>query len=260
MFEFNEYKDLLDHLEETLKLRLKPYYRAVYLFGSCERELQQSGWIIPGVSDLDIALIIDTGDLTSYDDGFNPLDEITLVLEEFFLHPIYSTLLDLIIWEYQEFPVTTTGIERDAIMIRAASRGKLLLGKDILSQVTPAERLIKETALNRLYRAYEQFKQAYYRKSLIGNYDLAYLATDSIFEIAWDVLTFYGYDCKYKAEVPDLFLEKFADNKKLANFSQNLFQEAMRYRLGNQKLDTTSFINQTLKFFSLLLNLVRNPI
>ena len=59
-----EYESCLENIKHVIEDELRQYTRACYLFGSYLREHEgnETGWIIPGTSDLDILLVVDTGD------------------------------------------------------------------------------------------------------------------------------------------------------------------------------------------------------
>lgn len=254
-----EYESCLESIQRVIEEELQQYTRAMYLFGSYLRERQgsETGWIIPGTSDLDILLIVDTGDPRP-EKPLRRLSKISQILAPFFMEPVYAPILDLTILEYSELPPSRCSVF-NPIHLEAAAKGALLFGRDVLKSFNFSDTLLQRAARARILDAYQSLRDAYLRRSA-NVFDLAFLAVDVVLDIAHTILYLQGDQNRVRIEVPEQFL-KMNENERFGPDLSLVPQQAWDMRLGIQKkLTHAAFCERALQFCKTTWHFVRSPL
>lgn len=253
-----EYEACLESIQQVAEEELHQYTRAMYLFGSYLREQQrdESGWIIPGTSDLDILFIVDTGD-PHPEKPLRRLHKISQILSPFFIEPVYAPILDLTILDYSELPPSRCSIF-NPIHLESAAKGTLLLGRDVLKAFDFSERLLHRAARARILDVYQSLRDAYLRRSA-NIFDLTFFSLDGVLDVAHALLYLQGNPDLIRIEVPERFTKMSDDDR----FGPNLSlvpQQAWDLRLGIQKLTHAAFCERALQFCRTAWHFVRSPL
>ncbi|MHA2496046.1 MAG: hypothetical protein ACXAEI_11200 [Candidatus Hodarchaeales archaeon] len=254
-----EYESCLESIQRVVEEELQQYTRAMYFFGSYLREHQgnETGWIIPGTSDLDILLIVDTGDPRP-EKPLRRLSKISQILVPYFMEPVYAPILDLTILEYSELPPSQCSVF-NPIHLEAAAKGKLLLGRDVLKGFNFSEKSLHQAARARILDGYQALRDAYLRNPA-NVFDLSFLALDSVLDIAHTILYIQGEHDLARIEVPEHFL-KIGNNGRFGPDLSSVPQQAWDLRLGIQKkLTHAAFCDRALRFCRTAWHVVRSPL
>ena len=250
----DEYESLVSEFVQAVRAEMLPYTRALYLFGSYERELNQSGHIIPGISGIDLLWIIDlTGVARSESDLMEHYQIIIDLVNQLTLNPLYSTLLDLTILENRQIP-TTIGMEFDPVLLNAASQGKVLVGKPILDDLHFSEKYLKRAAISRFYKSYEFFQDLF----IYNSYQLSELIQDlviTLLDMGHSLLASHGFVNVVKKDVPDQFWKVFGSIVP----SATILSDALRMRLGGREINIKKFVGRSIVFVQQCFELVQNP-
>ena len=255
-----EYESCLESIQRVVEDELRQYTRAMYVFGSYFRERQQNetGWIIPGTSDLDILLVVDTGDPRP-EKPIRRLAKISQILSPYFLEPLYAPILDLTILEYNDLPPSRCSVF-NPIHVEAAAKGDLICGRDILKDFNFSDKLLNHSARTRILDTYQSFRDDYLRKSALGSLNLTFLAIDSVLEITHALLYINGDRNLVRIEVPEQFM-KTSHNERFGPNLSLVPQVAWELRLGIQKkISRDDFCERALQFCRAASYFVRSPL
>ncbi|MHA1227475.1 MAG: hypothetical protein ACTSPV_12085 [Candidatus Hodarchaeales archaeon] len=253
----DEYQNLLVDFTSAVEDELLQYVRGLILFGSYHREQQESGWIIPGTSDLDLVLILDLDD-PNPDKPPRRLAKIGEVLSVFFTHPVYAPLLDLTILEYHDLPVYAGMSFSPIHAVSAANNGRVLLGKNVLQDVAYSEKLLNRCAKVIIYQNFENIRVGYLHRSIIGENQLSYDFADMVLDIAHASLAFSGIFNLVRPEVPEKF-DLLLGDKIDSDIGVDIVYEAKKVRMGSQKMNRQEFLSGTLQFAQSVVRFIRNP-
>ena len=251
----DEYAALLAELVSTTEAELLPYTRALYLFGSYQKEEKETGWIIPGQSDIDLVLVVDLDD-PNPDKPQRRLRKISEILSAFLCHPSYSSILDLSLIEYGDLP-QKIGMTFSPLHLYSAAKGRLVLGKNILNDFSYSPKVIKQSAAVLCYQTYENLKASVLNRPIIGTQNLAFISADCVLEMAHAYLAFKGNLDEVRTHVPDSFSNLMNDNNN-TNVVDTVF-EAHKWRLGTQKQNKGLFIRDSIEFCHTILQNIRDP-
>ncbi len=251
----DEYESLVDELVQSIRAEMLPYTRSLYLFGSYERELEQSGHIIPGISDVDLLWIIDlTGVAHSDSDLMDHYQVIIDLVNQLILNPLYSTLLDLTILENRQLP-TRIGMEFDPLLLQSASQGKVLVGRPILDDLHFSEQYLKRSAVSRFYRLHEIFQDLF----IYNSFQLSDLVDDlvmTLLNIGQTMLAVRGFFNVVKKDVPEQFCNIFGG----AIPSAFILEDALRIRMGVRDVNIKTFVGKAIVFVQQCFEFIQSPV
>jgi hypothetical protein len=252
----DEYTNLLSEFTSAVEDELLQYVRGLVLYGSYRKELEESGWIIPGTSDLDLVLIVDLDDANP-DKPRRRLAKIGEALSVFFVHPVYAPILDLTLLEFHDLP-TKLGMQFSPInAIAASQQGKVLLGKNVLENFTYSEKMLNRCAKIMINQGYESIKNGYLHRVVIGEQQLAYEYAEIVLDIAHAALAFTGIFNLVRPEVPEKFDLLLGD--KIGADGVDIIYEAKKMRMGSQKMGRSTFLKGCVAFSQSVMRFMRNP-
>lgn len=252
----DEYTNLLSELTSAVEDELLQYVKGLILYGSFRKELDESGWVIPGTSDLDLVLIVDLDDANP-DKPRRRLAKIGEALSVFFVHPVYAPILDLILLEYHDLP-TKLGMQFSPIKAVAASQhGKVILGKNVLQDFSYSEKMLNRSAKIMINQGYESIKNGYLHRVIIGEQQLAYEYAEIVLDIAHAALAFSGIFNLVRPEVPEKFDLLLGDN--IGADGVDIIYEAKKMRMGSQKMKQSDFLKGSVAFSQSMMRYIRNP-
>ncbi len=253
----DEYTNLLQEFTSAVEDELLQYVRGLILYGSFIKEQKESGWIIPGTSDLDLVLIVDLDD-PNPEKPPKRLSKIGEALSVFFVHPVYAPILDLTILEFHDLPAKLGMSFSPIHSVAAAQQGEVLLGKNVLENFTFSEKLLNRCAKIIINQAFENIKIGFLQRGIIGEHALAHDFAEMILDIAHATLATQGILNLVRSEVPEKF-DLLLGDKVGYNKSVDLVYEAKKMRMGSQKMKRSEFLISTLEFSSAIMKYIRDP-
>ncbi|MHA2298631.1 MAG: hypothetical protein ACXAEU_10590 [Candidatus Hodarchaeales archaeon] len=260
MTDYEEYENLKTDVVTLIEDELRLYVRGLILYGSYQKQKssQADNIFIPGDSDLDLVLIVDTGHITSPAKPYRRLAKISEVLNPIFFEPLYASIFDLTLVEMMDLPSSPCDLF-NPIQSYEASKGKVLYGKsNILQAYEFSDNTLRNSAAIQIHSLYESLRTAFFRRSFIGDQELLFLGADTVLEMAHYLLAFkqlFGY---VRLEVPDKFSEVFSGimDEKMNECIKN----SMKIRLGQQnQINKKNFILRALRFAKRANNYCREP-
>lgn len=253
---YDEYTNLLSEFTSAVEDELLQYVRSLILYGSYKKEQEESGWIIPGTSDLDLVLIVDLDD-ENPDKPPRRLAKIGEALSVFFVHPVYAPILHLTLLEFHDLP-TKLGMHFSPIHAVAASQqGKVILGKNILENYTYSEKMLNRCAKIIINQGYENIKNGYLHRAVIGEQQLTYDYAEIVLDIAHAALAFSGILNLVRPEVPEKFDLLLGD--KIGSDCVDIVYEAKKTRMGSQKMERSDFLRGSVNFSQSIMRYMRSP-
>jgi hypothetical protein len=180
----NIYISLLDEILAVVQDHLNLNTKSLILYGSYLHERKNVGkkfnFFIPGESDLDLMLILDTRNENSADF----LRKTTETLNPIIFEPSYASILDLNIIEVSDFPIPL-GASYNALLLDAARQGALLFGKNnVLEQYKYSQDEIKTASMYHVYNTWENLKTNFLHRDMIRGTELFWMAVDGVLEAA----------------------------------------------------------------------------
>jgi predicted nucleotidyltransferase len=251
-----EYTNLLNDFTSAVEDELLQYVRGLILYGSYRKEQTEGpGWTIPGTSDLDLVLIVDLDD-PNPEKPPRRLSKISEALTVFFVHPVYAPILDLTLLEYHDLPVQL-GMSFSPIHAVAASKGEVLLGKNVLADTSYSEKMLNRCAKIMISQGFESIKSGFLQRNIIGEQQLAYEYADIVLDMAHSTLAANGIFNLVRIEVPEKFDLVLGDT--IGSAAVDIVYEAKKWRMGSQKMKRLEFLQGTLHFAQDVMKYVRNP-
>ncbi|MHA1968295.1 MAG: hypothetical protein ACW964_10880 [Candidatus Hodarchaeales archaeon] len=252
----DEYTNLLSEFTSAVEDELLQYVRSLILYGSFRKEQEEPGWIIPGTSDLDLVLIVDLDDANP-DKPPRRIAKIGEALSVFFVHPVYAPIFDLTLLEYHDLP-TKLGMQFSPVHAVAASQqGKVILGKNVLENFTYSEEMLNRSAKIMINQGYENIKNGYLHRAVIGEQQLTYDFAELVLDIAHATLAFTGILNLARPEVPEKFDLLLGD--KIGSGNVDIVYEAKKTRMGSQKMERSGFLRGSVTFSQSILRYIRSP-
>ena len=253
----DEYTNLLSEFTSAVEDELLQYVRGLILYGSYRKEQTESGWIIPGTSDLDLVLIVDLEDINP-EKPARRLGKIGEALAVFFTHPVYAPILDLTILDYHDLPVFAGMAFSPIHAVSASQFGEVLLGKNVLNDYTYSEKLLNRCARIIIAQNFESIKSSFLHRDIIGEYQLVYDYADLILDTAHAALAYTGIFNLVRPEVPEKF-ELLLGDKVENPTAVDIVYEAKKIRMGSQKMKKSEFLTGSLQFTQSVMRFLRNP-
>ncbi len=251
----DEYTNLLSEFTSAVEDELLQYVRGLVLYGSYRKEQTESGWIIPGTSDLDLVLIVDLDDINP-EKPARRLGKIGEALAVFFTHPVYAPILDLTILDYHDLPVFA-GMAFSPIHAVSASMGEVLLGKNVLKDYSYSEKLLNRCAKIIIAQNFESIKSSFLYRDIIGD-QLVHDYADLVLDTAHATLAHTGIFNLVRTEVPEKF-ELLLGDKIESPIAVDVVYEAKKIRMGSQKMKKSEFLTGSLQFTQSIMRYLRNP-
>jgi len=252
---YDEYNNLLDDFTSTVEDELLQYVRGLILYGSYQKEQEEPGWIIPGISDIDLVLIVDIDDINE-EKPPRRLAKIGEALSLFFVHPVYAPLLDLRLLEFTDLPARI-GMGFSPIHAEAAAQfGEVILGKNVLENFTYSEKLLNRSAKIIINQGYESIKRGYLHREL-GEEPTCIEFADIILDIAHAALAANGIFNIVRPEVPEKFDLILGDE--IGSDGVDIVYEAKKWRMGSQKMKPPMFLRGSLQLSQRTMTYIRNP-
>ncbi|MFX0013976.1 MAG: hypothetical protein ACFFB2_18455 [Promethearchaeota archaeon] len=252
---YDEYNNLLEEFTSAVEDELLQYVRGLILYGSYRREQDETGWIIPGISDIDLVLIVDVDDINE-EKPPRRLAKIGEALSVFFVHPVYAPILDLRLLESTDLPARIGMGFSPIHAVAAAQQGEAILGKNVLQNVDYSEKLLNRSAKIIINQGYESIKRGYLHREL-GEEPVCIEFADIILDIAHAALAAEGIFNLVRPEVPEKFDLLLGDE--IGSDGVDIVYEAKKWRMGSQKMKPASFLRGSLKLSQAVIKHTRNP-
>ncbi len=252
---YDEYNNLLNDFTSAVEDELLQYVRGLILYGSYRKEQEEPGWIIPGISDIDLVLIVDIDDINE-EKPPRRLAKIGEALSVFFVHPVYSPILDLRLLEFTDLPARIGMGFSPIHAVAAAQYGDVILGKNVLENFTYSEKLLNRCAKIIIHQGYENIKRGYLHREL-GEQPTCIEFADIILDIAHAALAASGSFDLVRPEVPEKFDQLLGD--KIGNEGIDIVYEAKKWRMGSQKMKPSDFLRGSLQLSQSVMKYIRNP-
>ncbi len=256
--DINEYECLVNDFKEAVENEMLQYTRSLMLYGSYFRERsgkEGSGWIIPGQSDVDLVWVVDVADKNP-DKPISRLKKLSELIERFMFEPLYASIFDLVVLEYQDLP-PTPGLSFDPLHLVSAAQGELLLGRNVLASLNFSESVLHEAARASVYEAYDTFRFSFLHFHS-GLFETAYMGVSTVLNIAHTLLALET-DCRFvRIEVPEQFAIHF--KTKMPESAAETVLQAHKFRLGVQNISHEELIDRALQFGRNAINYLRSPI
>lgn len=210
----SSYENLCNDITSLIKDHLTLSTRSLILYGSYLSLYRgiNTPYFIPGESDLDLLLIVDTrneesteGEILNATDYLKKFSE---VLNPVIFEPTYASILDLNILDMSDFPIPS-GSSFDYLYIDSASRGQLLVGKsNFLGQFPITQEQIKEAAISHVYRTWEDLKNNLLHRDMLRESELFWMAVDNVLDAAHAFCAFQGSRQLVRMEVVDYIVSQ----------------------------------------------------
>lgn len=252
---YDEYNNLLDDITSAIEDELLQYVRGLILYGSYQKEQEEPGWIIPGISDIDLVLIVDIDDINE-EKPPRRLAKIGEALSVFFVHPVYAPILDLRLLESTDLPARIGMGFSPIHAVAAAQYGEAILGKNVLENFTYSEKLLNRCAKIIINQGYESIKRGYLHHEL-GEEPICIEFADIILDIAHAALAAAGKFDLVRPEVPEKFDLLLGDQ--IGGDNVDIVYEAKKWRMGSQKMEPSDFLRGSLQFSQSVIKHIRNP-
>lgn len=184
---------LIDDIVRLVKEELSLVTRNLVLFGSYAKfrkeNINNFNYFLPGESDIDIALIVDTG---ISEDPTIGLQNVVESLNSILFEPIYAPILDLTILESDVDMPPPIGANFNLLHLHGArSSGMTLYGKDAyLSDFDISLSEFQSASLAEVSKIYSDLKNAYLHRDMYRVPELFWLGVDSVLLSA---LTYSNY-------------------------------------------------------------------
>ena len=228
------YEHLCNDITSIVRDHLILNTRSLILYGSYLSLYRGKNavYFIPGESDLDLLLIVDTRNEDQTDSRTiktaNFLKKFSEVLNPIIFEPTYASILDLNILDVSDFPIPN-GSSFDYLYLDSASRGQLLVGKsNFLDQFSISQEQIKDAAISRVYRTWEDLKNNLLHRDMFRESELFWMAVDNVLDAAHAFCAFQGSRQLARMEVVDYIIaQNWLDStysktlQKINNFRYN---------------------------------------
>ena len=204
------YEHIIHDLLRVVKEELTLVTRNLVLFGSYAKvKMNYSGvidYFIPGESDIDLALIIDT---SSSEEPTKLFANIVESLNSILFEPIYAPILDLTILESDVDLPPPSWSNFNLLHLHAANTSSIVLwGKDnFLSTYQYNLTDIKNASRSEMSKIYSDLKNAFLHRDMYRTPELFWLGVDSVLLSS---LTYSNY-LKYSLNEPTIVKLEVAD-------------------------------------------------
>ena len=214
-------EQLLEDLVRIVKEELSLVTRNLVVFGSYAKYKSNSynniDLFIPGESDIDIALIVDTRATSEPTDG---LQNVVESLNSILFEPVYAPILDLSILESDIDLPPPTGANFNLLHMHGAkTSGLVLWGKnDYLQHFKYSKFDFQVASRSEVSKIYSDLKNAYVHRDMYRVPELFWLGVDSVLQCALTYSNYLKFDLDnsslVKLEVAN-FLDKQEISEKL---------------------------------------------
>lgn len=192
--ELSEYEDLINDIVKTVKEELALVTRGLILYGSygkIRRTPSYAKYFLPGESDLDLVLVIDT-ERSNEAEPFRSFQKVVEALNMILFEPIYASILDLEIVEAQVDMPPPLGASFGLIQMKAAKEsGEFLIGKPTIFQsIDFSPPRIFNACRNQAHRTFSDLKNAFLHHDMYRTTELFWLGVDSVLDAAHTLSTF----------------------------------------------------------------------
>ena len=232
------YLDRIDQLIldmiRIVKEELSLVTRNLVVFGSYAKYKQDPinnlDLFIPGESDIDIALFVDTGISNEPTKG---LQNVVESLNSILFEPIYAPILDLSILETDIDIPPPTGSNFNLLHLQGArASGNVLYGKNnYLKEFEFSSADLKSASRSEVSKIYSDLKNAYLHRDMYRVPELFWLGVDSVLLCA---LTYSNYlkFCIDKSSLVKLEVAEFLDGQNLAEDLKVIVSKAIDFTLN----------------------------
>ena len=231
---FDRIGQLVEDLEKLIKDELSLVTRNLVLFGSYAKfkknPRKNIDFFIPGESDIDIALFVDTS-LTN--DPTKGLQNIVETLNSILFEPIYAPILDLTIIESDLDLPPPFGANFNLLHLYSAkTSGQVLYGKpDYLEMYKLNQREMQLASLSEANKIYSDLKNAYLHRDMYKVPELFWLGVDSVLLSALSYANYLNYNLD-KESIVKLEVAEFLNNQDISEHLKITVDEAIDFTMN----------------------------
>lgn len=232
-------EQLIDDLIRIVNEELSLVTRNLVVFGSYAKYkknfLENLDNFIPGESDIDIALVVDTG---LNGEPTDSLQGIVESLNSILFEPVYAPILDLSIIESDiELPPPTGANFNLLHLYSAKSSGLILYGKkDYLQNYTFSQENFRLASHSEVSKIYSDLKNAYVHRDMYRVPELFWLGVDSVLLSALTYSNYLNFS-NGKTSLVKLEVSKFLNKQDVPEEVQLIAEEAIEYTLNGGPAD-----------------------
>ncbi len=227
-------EQLIEDIIRIVNEELSLVTRNLVVFGSYAKYkknfLENMDYFIPGESDIDIALIVDTC-LT--DEPTKGLQNIVESLNSILFEPVYAPILDLSIIESDlELPPPTGANFNLLHLYGAKSSGIVLLGKqDYLQNFDLTKFDFQLASHSEVNKIYSDLKNAYVHRDMYRVPELFWLGVDSVLLSALTYSNYLNFN-NNKASLVKLEVANFLDKQDIPERLKLIVDNAIEFTLN----------------------------
>ena len=224
---------LIDDLVRTVKEELSLITRNLVVFGSYAKFKNDKDnnfdLFIPGESDIDIALIVDTGLSNEPTRG---LQNVVESLNSILFEPIYAPILDLTILETDIDLPPPIGTNFNLLHLQGATVGNVLYGKeDFLKKFQFSKFDLQKAARSEVSKLYSDLKNAYLHRDMYRVPELFWLGVDSVLLSALTYSNFLKF-CTDKTSIVKLEVAAFLEGQEIPKEMKVTVNKAIDFTLN----------------------------
>ena len=244
-------EQLMEDLIRLVKEELSLVTRNLVVFGSYAKykkyPQKNDDLFIPGMSDIDVALIVDTS-LTN--EATKGLKSVVESLNSIIFEPIYAPILDLSILESDIDLPNPKGTNFSLLhLYDAKSSGLVLYGKkDYLNNFNMNNQEIQSSAFSVANQIYSDLKNAYLHRDMYRVPELFWMGVDSVLLSG---LTYSNY-LNINNGMPSIVkleIAKFLDEQDISENLKSIVNQAMDFTLhGGSSEENFDYFVESLRF------------
>lgn len=243
-------EQLMEDLIRLVKEELSLVTRNLVVFGSYAKykKYPEKNYdlFIPGMSDIDVALIVDTS-LTS--EATEGLKSVVESLNSIIFEPIYAPILDLSILESDIDLPNPNGNFNLLHLYNAKSSGLVLYGKqDYLSYFNLNKQEIQSSAFSVANQIYSDLKNAYLHRDMYRVPELFWMGVDSVLLSGLTYSNFLNINNEMPSIVK-LEVAKFLDEQDISENLKVIVNQGLDFTLhGGSSEEHFDYFVESLRF------------
>lgn len=226
----NRVDQLIDDLMRLVKEELSLVTRNLVVFGSYAKfksnPIKNYDLFIPGESDIDVVLVIDT----SMSEPTKELQNVVESLNSILFEPVYAPILDLNILESDLDLPPSIGANFNLLHLHGAiTSGTVLYGKpSYLKSFEYSKEQFKIASHLEASKIYHDLKNAYLHRDMYPVPELFWLGVDSVLHSALTYSNFLKFDID-KSTLVKLEVADFLDNQNISETLKKGVDEAIDF-------------------------------
>ena len=248
----SEYEIIINDFVRIMKEELALVAQSLVIYGSYAllRKTNSKDYFLPDESDLDLVLVIDTGDYTEL--NTNLFEKVSDSLSNIIFEPFSASIIDLTIIEASvDFPPPFGANFGPLQMKSVRDAGEVIWGsKEIFFNQELLPSMLKHACRTQSNFTWENLKNAFLHRDMYKSPELFWLGVDSILDCAHSYATFLNIEGKplVRMQVADFLISHELDDRNLLE----TIIKAHEYRTRSKSIEGYSY-----NFFKSSLGIVR---